>query len=147
MTASTGIGTAVVGTKIYLFGGLTDNGYLNTIQEFDTTNNTITTLSTSMTASTGIGTAAVGTKIYLFGGRSSNSYLNTINRFNVLVSLLQNQLALFNALGTADEITFISSDTFDLKIQPQTAFIGNSSNQGEYVQIARYNGSAWVDIN
>ena len=41
-----GIGTAAVGTKIYLFGGRNSSSYLNTIQVFDTTNNTIQTLST-----------------------------------------------------------------------------------------------------
>ena len=146
-TAAYGIGTAAVGTKIYLFGGSTSSSYLNTIQVFDTTTNTRTTLSATLpTAALSIGTAAVGTKIYLFGG-SASGYLNTINCFTVIVSLPQNELALFNALGTADEITLVSSNTFDLKIKLQTALIGNSSNQGDYVQIARYNGSSWVDIN
>ena len=83
-TAAYGIGTAAVGTKIYLFGGNRSSGTLNTIQVFDTTNNTISTLSTTLpTAAYGIGTAAVGTKIYLFGGYdSSNGRLNTIQVFD-----------------------------------------------------------------
>ena len=77
-----GIGTAAVGTKIYLFGGR-GNKYLNTIQVFDTTNNTISKLSTTLpTAAFSIGTVAVGTKIYLFGGNGSNNRLNTIQVFD-----------------------------------------------------------------
>ena len=79
------IGTAAVGTKIYLFGGNTSNGRLNTIQVFDTTNNTISTLPTTLpTAASGIGVTGVGTKIYLFGGYTSSNpyYLNTIQVFD-----------------------------------------------------------------
>ena len=66
------IGTAAVGAKIYLFGGLDSNGRdSNTIQVFDTTTNTIQTLSTTLPKTTsGITTAVVGDKIYLFGGVS-----------------------------------------------------------------------------
>ena len=83
-----GIGTAAVGTKIYLFGGIGSN-YLSTIQVFDTTNNTIQKLSTTLpTASYAIGTAAVGTKIYLFGGLGSN-HLNTIQVFDTTNNTIQ----------------------------------------------------------
>ena len=62
------IGTAAVGTKIYLFGG-NGSSMSDTIQVFDTTNNTIQTLSTKLPTTTyGIDTAVVGTKIYLIGG-------------------------------------------------------------------------------
>ena len=88
-TVTTGIGTAAVGTKIYLFGGYNSNSRLNTIQVFDTTNNTIQTLSTKLpTVENSIGTAAVGTKIYLFGGYSSD-YLNTIQVFDTTNNTIQ----------------------------------------------------------
>ena len=77
------IGTAAVGTKIYLFGGNTSNGRLNTIQVFDTTNNTISTLSTTLpTAAFVIGAVAVDTKIYLFGGNCSSGTKSTIQVFD-----------------------------------------------------------------
>ena len=80
------IAAAAVGTKIYLFGG-SDNSALNTIQVFDTTNNTIQTLSTTLpTASSNIAAAAVGTKIYLFGG---SGRLNTINLFDTTNNTIQ----------------------------------------------------------
>ena len=85
------IGTAVVGTKIYLFGGYSDHyTCLNTIQVFDTTNNTIQTLSTTLPqAAFNIGTAAVSTKIYLFGGNKDGSYLNTIQVFDTTNNTIQ----------------------------------------------------------
>ena len=78
------IGCASVGTKIYLFGGMSSSSgsYINTIQVFDTTSNTLTTLSTTLpTATSSIGCAAVDNKVYLFGGYSSGA-INTIQVFN-----------------------------------------------------------------
>ena len=74
-TAAYGIGTAAVGTKVYLFGGRigTDSksydSYSSTICVFDTETGTVETLSTALpNRAEGIAAAAVGTKIYLFGG-------------------------------------------------------------------------------
>ena len=76
------MGTAAVGTKIYLFGGRSNSGRLNKIRVFDTTNNTISTLTTTLPEKVdGMGTAAVGTKIYLFGG-NTGSRLSTIQVFD-----------------------------------------------------------------
>ena len=85
------IGTAAVGTKIYLFGEYGNNyTYQNTIQVFDTTNNTIQTLSTTLPqAMSSMGTAAVGTKIYLFGGSKDDSYQNTIQVFDTTNNTIQ----------------------------------------------------------
>ena len=105
-TAANNMGTAAVGTKIYLFGGLSSSR-LNTIQVFDTTNNTITTLSTTLpTAADGIGTAAVGTKIYLFGGNGDGyGRLNAIQVFdttNDTITTLSTRLpTAANNMGTA----------------------------------------------
>ena len=84
------IGTAAVGTKIYLFGGYSSGDPQNTIQIFDTTNNTIQTLSTTLPKKTSkIGTAVVGTKIYLFGGNNDGTYLNTIQIFDTTDNTIQ----------------------------------------------------------
>ena len=99
-----GIGAAAVGTKIYLFGGY-GGGTKSTIQVFDTTNNTIQTLSTTLASGAGeIGTAAVGTKIYLFGGNGSSA-LSTIQVFDTTNNTIQTlsttlPLAIY-AMGTA----------------------------------------------
>lgn len=83
-SAANGIAAAAVGTKVYLFGGSYTSGALNTINVFDTANNSITTLTTTLPAyTTRMAAAAVGTKIYLFGGLASGlSPLNTIIVFD-----------------------------------------------------------------
>ena len=83
--ACNSIACASVGNKIYLFGGHSRYGdHLNTIV-FDTTTETISTLSAALPADCyDMACAAVGTKIYLFGGYGSNdgNRLNTINVFD-----------------------------------------------------------------
>ena len=71
-----------------MFGGRDGSGYLKTINVFDTTNNTRTTLSTTLPkAANGITCAAVGTKIYLFGGYGS-SLFSTINVFDTTTNTI-----------------------------------------------------------
>ena len=81
------IASAVIGTKVYLFGGSQQSsGFLDTINVFDTETNTISTLDTTIpTAADGIASAVIGTKVYLFGGyywNSGNFYYDTINVFD-----------------------------------------------------------------
>ncbi len=74
------IGSATVGTKIYLFGGWISSSSVDTIQVFDTTNNTIETLSTKLPTETNNVTAVtVGTKIYLFFADYSIHVFDTTN--------------------------------------------------------------------
>ena len=90
-TAANYIATATVGTKIYLLGGYSRNGSVKTIQVFDTTNNTIQTLSTTLPqAMYAMGIAAVDTKIYLFGGNGYNDgRLNIIQVFDTTNNTIQ----------------------------------------------------------
>ena len=81
--SAAGIGVAVVGTNVYLFGGDGYSAKRNTIQKFDTTTETISTVKTMTQSLAGIGVAAVGKDIYLFGGVEDN-YVNTIQKFNTL---------------------------------------------------------------
>lgn len=66
------MGTAAVGPKVYLFGGLTASGLdtrQSTIHAFDTENKTIKQLSVTLAqAASYPAAAAVGSKIYIFGG-------------------------------------------------------------------------------
>jgi N-acetylneuraminic acid mutarotase len=66
-----GMASAVVGTKIYLFGGWCGGANnLDTINVFDTETNSFTTLETKLTKRDHcIAAASVGDRIYLFGGR------------------------------------------------------------------------------
>ena len=90
-TAANYIATATVGTKIYLLGGYSRNGSVKTIQVFDTSNNTIQTLSTTLPqAMYAMGIAAVDTKIYLFGGYGYNDgRLNIIQVFDTTNNTIQ----------------------------------------------------------
>ena len=78
------MGTAAVGSKVYLFGGYKYGGYLTTIRKFDAESQTITTLDTTLpTGINAIAAAAVGKKVYLFGGwDTSNSAIKTIFMFD-----------------------------------------------------------------
>ena len=85
------VGSAAVGTKIYLFGGWISSSSVNTIQVFDTTNNTIKTLTTTLPeAATDISAVTVGTKIYLFGGPNYSIYVfdTTNNTIETLTTKL-----------------------------------------------------------
>ena len=91
-TALHGIGTALVGTKIYLFGGSDGSGAVDTIAVFDTETYSITTLSAILPTKTFFsGTASVGTKIYMFGGQITTApySIKTINVFNTETSAIE----------------------------------------------------------
>ena len=105
-----GMTCQAVGTKIYLFGGYSPNqgsyGYLNIIQVYDTENDIINTLNTTIHATfsfASIGSAVVGNKIYLFGGTRPSGPYNTssvsyIWEFNASTETIQQ---LTTALPTA----------------------------------------------
>lgn len=77
----TGRAIATVGNKIYLFGGLRGSSVESAIQVFDTSSETISTLSVTW-GYWGSAAAAMGTKIYLFGGKSSSYLQNSIRIFD-----------------------------------------------------------------
>lgn len=92
------IGAAVVGTKVYLFGGKKyGTGALSKIQVYDTENNTITTLSTSLPyGANDIAAVAIGTNIYLFGGNNDSVSYKSVLVFdttNNTISTLAAKLA------------------------------------------------------
>ena len=144
-TVTTGIGTAAVGTKIYLFGGYNSNGRLNTIQVFDTTNNTIQTLSTTLPSEAeSIGTAAVGTKIYLFGGYRSGGYLNTINQFTVDVPLSSNDIIVTQEYYSR---TFkIMKAPTEVEVACKYVYKGDQ-NLAKFIDAYLYDGANWVNVN
>ena len=82
--AYTNMATAVIGSKIYLIGGLKANGSRTAkINIFDTTNSTISTAPVVLpTPADGIAATAVSPNIYLFGGETDENALSTINVFN-----------------------------------------------------------------
>ena len=96
--SASGIAACAINDKIYLFGGHnTDTSagiygtFLDSINVFDTTNNTISTLDVKLPVKMmNIGIAAMDTKIYLFGGSSANyEYHNTIYEFDTLTNVIK----------------------------------------------------------
>ena len=140
-----GIGTAAVGTKIYLFGGYSNNyTCLNTIQVFDTTNNTIQTLSTTLPqAMYGMGTVAVGTKIYLFGGYSK-SYMNTINLFTVNIPLSSNDIIVTQEYS-ARTFKVMKAPT-EVEVAVKYVYKGDQ-NLAKLIDAYLYDGANWVNVN
>ena len=66
--------TVQIGTKIYLFGGISSRGYNTSIRVLDTATNKFTTLTINGLTNSlhKLGATAVGTKVYLFGGQGGN---------------------------------------------------------------------------
>lgn len=96
--SASGIAACAINDKIYLFGGhnrdtstSTYGTFLDSINVFDVTNNTISTLDAKLPVGMqNIGVAAIGTKIYLFGGMSTNyEYHNTIYEFDTLTNSIK----------------------------------------------------------
>lgn len=74
---------AVIENVVYLFGGRTADGKLDTILCFDTDSNSVATLTEKLpVAVDSMNSAVVGKKVYLFGGNSDNGVLDTILCFD-----------------------------------------------------------------
>ena len=127
-----------------MFGGYSSGYPQNTIQIFDTTNNTIQTLSTTLpTGASGIGTAAVGTKIYLFGG-SGSSYLNTINLFTVNVPLSSNDIIVTQEYY-ARTFKVLKAPT-EVEVAVKYVYKGDQ-NLAKLIDAYLYDGANWVNVN
>ena len=127
-----------------MFGGSSNSGQINAIQVFDTTNNTITTLSTTLpTATSGIGTSAVGTKIYLFGG-ADRDYLNTINLFTVNVPLSSNDIIVTQEYYSR---TFkVLKAPTEVEVACKYVYKGDQ-NLAKFIDAYLYDGANWVNVN
>lgn len=87
------MGCAVVGTKMYLFGGSKDNDgssyFTNTIYCFDAASQTLTTLSATLPKKDYKLTAvAVGTNIYIMGGNTVSSVVYSFDTLTDTISTL-----------------------------------------------------------
>jgi len=72
-TARAGLGVAVVNGKIYAIGGLNNNSYLSTNEEYDPVTDKWTTRTPMPTARSGFAIAAYQNKIYVIGGTTGES--------------------------------------------------------------------------
>ena len=91
----------VVGTKCYLFNGVSGSSDLYTIQIFDTETNQLTTSSTTLNSIRHTTCGAIGTICYLFGGMGSGSASDTIRIFRTSNNGLGNSSAKLSAKAYA----------------------------------------------
>lgn len=139
--------SAVVGTQIYLFGGIRYGGGMqvgdpySTICKYDTETDTISTLSTTLpTANYYMASGVMGTKVYLFGGSGSS----VIRRFTVSFALPENNMLL---LDTGSNVfNLVNTGALIIEARPKQVYIGNANNEGEYVESALYTNGAWQPI-
>lgn len=111
-SGKTARGVAVVGTKIYLFGGYSR---INTIYCFDTENNTLSTMSATLTYTMyGMGVGVVGTKVYLFGGIAAGP-LDCVQEYNTETDTIVN-LTTQNGITFPQASNYMASCTIDSKI-------------------------------
>ena len=136
------IGVAAMGTKIYLFGGMSDkNERHNTIYEFDTLTNTIKKLDVELPEKMhGIAAATVNDKIYLFGGQGPSGAKNFIQIFSPKTSVL---------ITTKDGETLPTNGKYcvdDIVVQPALEIKTITSN-GEIFPSENYCGFEKVTVN
>lgn len=142
-----------MGTKCYLIGGSLNSVYTNNIYCYDTETDTIEILDTTLSKSASNCSAGlVGNKIYVFGGTTkgsgsySSQFTNTIQYVSFELTLVEGTLKLINGYNKTP-FKLINSDTTDIELSVEQAFIGNSNNEAEVVKIATHNGSEWIEIN
>ena len=147
--AMSGIAAAAVADKIYLFGGYNHDKniqtYLDTIQVFDTINNTIQSSSEKLLeAADSIAAAAVADKIYLFGGYNEHGKINKIYQFTDEVPL------------SSDNIVVTQKDyslTFTLLKPPTEVELGcknvykGDQSLAKFIDAYVYDGVNWVNVN
>jgi N-acetylneuraminic acid mutarotase len=137
-TACGRMGSAIIGTKIYLFGGTN----LDTINVFDTETETIETLNTTLTEpSDSMGCAAIGNRIYLFGGNK----LNTITKFTLTSPLSQGNIELQTSFLN-NVFKLINTDTAQVEMGVENVYIGNENNEAELCEAYLHNGIEWAVI-
>jgi hypothetical protein len=148
---------ALVGTKIYIFGGWywsdSTSYYLDTVQIFDTETETINTLAVTLPIkSNGMACSVIGNKIYLLGGATADGRLNTVYEFdtqtetfktidaNLIESVshmgfatIDNNTYIFGGYGESNTSNLISKCTFthDLaqgSIEIETDLVQNQFN-------------------
>ena len=84
-TPLTSFTTAQVGSNVYLFGGIYEGNFSDTIYKFNTHTETITTLSVTLPQVNSImSVASIGSNVYLFGhDTSSENYSIAVHKFNI----------------------------------------------------------------
>lgn len=141
--ACTKMGSCRIGTKVYLFGGSSDDGYLNTINVFDIETETIETLETTLpNPDSTISCYGEGTKIYLLGGYK---FAETIAVF-ALTHDLQNGNVEIETAPLKNKFNIINTNEAKVEIGVENVYIGNENNEAEVAEAYLHNGTDWVLI-
>ena len=140
-------GCALVGTKIYIFGGYTKDGNaLVTVYCLDVLNETIELLPTKLPCvNYGMACESVGKKVYILGGYNGTERFNTINEFVCGALIPENELRIVPQL---EENTFyiINTDALKVEIGAEKILKGNEYGHGDDVEAAIYKDGAWTNI-
>ena len=149
------IGVSVIGTNIYIFGGAYYLNAINTglkitpynkIRVFDTLTNKLTTLDSTLPRNLyDMSYGTIGLNTYFFGGKTDNSNINTIYEFQTQYTLQSNELQLIEAYNTTP-LPFYTSDSLELNISIAKAYLGNSNNIAEPVEIYQYQNDTWTKV-
>lgn len=71
-----------INNNIYAVGGVGDDGYLSSIEQYDTSKNTWTKITDIPNMAKGFSVVAGGDCIYIIGGYRNNAYLNEMQIYN-----------------------------------------------------------------
>ncbi len=147
--AMSGIAAAAVADKIYLFGGYNHDKniqtYLDTIQVFDTINNTIQSSSAKLLkAADSIAAAAVADKIYLFGGYGFSGKINKIYQFTDEVPLSSDNIVVTQK-DYSLTFTLLKPPT-EVKLGCKNVYKGDRS-LAKFIDAYVYDGVNWVNVN
>ena len=72
-----------INDELYSIAGMDSNGYVNTIEKYDETDNSWQIVTEIPNSSKGFGVAAHDSKIYIIGGYNGSEYLNTVQVYDV----------------------------------------------------------------
>lgn len=99
-----------VGDSIYVFGGMLNGNYQDTIIKIDIPTGTVTTLTeTLLDEIIGISAVALGTDIYLFSGQTQSGLYNRVVKFDTLLEQITDLGA-----GSGDVFSSITTDGTDI---------------------------------
>ena len=99
-----------VGDSIYVFGGIINGNYQNTIIKIDIPTGTVTTLTeTLLDGISDISAVALGTDIYLFSGMTQSGLYNRVVKFDTLLEQITDL-----GVGNAKFYSSITTDGTDI---------------------------------
>ena len=145
-----GTAAASIGKYIYLFLG-NYGAYQNIIQRFDTTTETIETLTVNTSVAVSVRVLCIyGLDIYVAAGnRSSSTFNNTIEKFSTNSPLTENHLFLQEDFGTDGLWSALKSKDTDLKVKVINAYLGDSNNIAQLTNAYLYDtaSSQWKSLS